>query len=322
MFSTNFRPSQSAIALGLVVAVSCVGVVRAERAKPAGSIDKSCSSGTACVEGDSSGSTTWGVYGIGSSYDGVHGVTSTTSGNSAVAGISQGTTGDGNGVYGRSSNGPGVYGTSTSSYGVYGVSSASNDNVSGIYAIMKGNGWGAIASSDDSSGLYGSLYAYAGGANTAIFYGYNDSHNVNCTITSEADLSCSGSITGSAMRPRHRNDAGQKVLAYASESTTATIEDFGTARMYDGIANVQISPDFASVMDHKWYYVFLTPLGDTRGLYVSMKAVSGFQVRETERGRDSLEFDYRVVAHPGDAKYDRLPPAPRVRKPQVPAPIQ
>ena len=57
--------------------------------------------------------------------------------------------------------------------------------------------------------------------------------------------------------------------------------------MDDGVANVTINPAFASVMDRKWYYVFLTPLGDTRGLYVSMKTASAFQVRETEHGRSS-----------------------------------
>jgi hypothetical protein len=66
-------------------------------------------------------------------------------------------------------------------------------------------------------------------------------------------------------------------------------------------------------MDRKWYYVFLTPLGDTRGLYVSIKTPTAFQVREVEHGRSSLEFDYRIVAHPLDADNDRLPPVPPMR---------
>lgn len=77
--------------------------------------------------------------------------------------------------------------------------------------------------------------------------------------------------------------------------------------MTGGLANVTIDPAFASVMDRRWYYVFLTPLGDTRGLYVSQKTATAFQVRESEGGRSRLEFDYRTVAHPLDAKNDRLP---------------
>ncbi|HET6275985.1 MAG TPA: hypothetical protein VFE16_08675 [Candidatus Cybelea sp.] len=38
---------------------------------------------------------------------------------------------------------------------------------------------------------------------------------------------------------------------------------------------------------------------------------TGFRVRETERGRSNLEFDYRIVAHPIDASGKRLPVASR-----------
>ena len=81
--------------------------------------------------------------------------------------------------------------------------------------------------------------------------------------------------------------------------------------MVGGVANVRIDPAFASVTDHKWYYVFITPLGDTLGLYVSTKSTSASQVRETEHGRSTLEFDYRIVAHPFDAKNDRFHSLPR-----------
>jgi hypothetical protein len=55
--------------------------------------------------------------------------------------------------------------------------------------------------------------------------------------------------------------------------------------MHDGIADVEITADFASVIDRaNPYYVFLTPMGDTRGLYVSRQNYGGFQVRETCMG--------------------------------------
>jgi hypothetical protein len=85
-----------------------------------------------------------------------------------------------------------------------------------------------------------------------------------------------------------------------------------------GLANVQIDAAFASVTDHRWYYVFLTPLGDTSGLYVSIKTPTAFQVRETEHGHDTLSFDYRIVAHALDAKDARFPLAPAVRQPPQP----
>jgi hypothetical protein len=56
------------------------------------------------------------------------------------------------------------------------------------------------------------------------------------------------------------------------------------------------------------------PLGEMRGLYVSRKTALGFQVREIERGRGNVDFDYRIVAHPIDASNDRLPTAAELKK--------
>ena len=313
------RAAVGAIALGAVVAVASLSIVRAEHVTPAKAKTDKCSTGTACVQGYSTGASTWGVYGLASTADGVHGVTNATNGNSGTSGISTGTTGSAHGVYGRSSNGQGVYGTSSSDNGVEGHSTASGG--SGVAGIQRGtssgSGDGVYSESADITNLNEALEAKADSANTYIFEGYNAATNGLCTIDYNATLACTGGTTVKNVRTRHTNAAGQHVLAYASESATATIEDVGTARMTAGIANVQIDPDFAAVMDRKWYYVFITPLGDTRGLYVSSKTASGFQVREDDGGRSRVEFDYRIVAHPIDAKSDRLPIAPAMRRPRV-----
>lgn len=306
------------IAVGVVVAISSVSIVRAEHVNPDRSRTYHCSSGTACVEGSSSGSSTWGVYGTSADADGVHGVSNTTNGNSGTSGISTATSGSGHGVYGRSSNGQGVYGTSSSNNGVEGHSTGSGaSGVAGIQpGTSSGSGDGVYSESADKTNFYEALEAKADSSNTYIFEGFNASTNGLCTIDYNATLACTGGAVMKNVRTRHTNANGERVLAYAAESATATIEDVGTARMVGGVANVAIDPAFASVMDRKWYYVFLTPLGDTRGLYVSQKTASAFQVRESEGGRSRLEFDYRIVAHPLDAKNDRLPLAPSMRMPR------
>jgi hypothetical protein len=284
------------VAVGAAVAVSSFGIVRAERPNPDAGKIYHCSSGTACVGGSSTGGGAWGVWGIAPT-DGVVGVTTSTSGKAGVRGLSTGTTGLADGVFGKSSNGNGVVGVSLAkaASGVHGF----NDKGVGVTADSKGSGTFALVSIADSH-------------NTAIFQGYNSVNGGHCSIDSNANLSCTGTIDGgTALRSTHRNDRGQRVLAYAAESATATIEDVGTARMNGGVAEVRFDSAFASMMDRRWYYVFLTPLGDTRGLYVSMKTPLGFQVRETERGRSNIEFDYRIVAHPIDAGNERLPVASR-----------
>src|SRR5580700_4386535 len=140
MAHTTLRRNRVAIAgmlaIGAAVAVSSITVVNAEHAKADKAKTYSCSSGTACVTGNSTGASTWGVYGIATTADGVHGVTAATNGNSGTSGISTGTTGSAHGVYGRSSNGQGVYGTSSSDNGVEGHSTASGG--SGVAGIQPG----------------------------------------------------------------------------------------------------------------------------------------------------------------------------------------
>jgi DNA modification methylase len=89
----------------------------------------------------------------------------------------------------------------------------------------------------------------------------------------------------------------------------ATIEDSGTARMTDGVAVVHLESDFASTIDaSQGYQVFLTPDGETRGwLYVAEKFERGFIVREAQRGRSSIDFDYRILAHPANSSQQRFP---------------
>lgn len=326
------------VVVGAAIGLSSLSIVRAERIAPAKTYD--CSYGTACVEGSSTGSKTWGVYGVSNDSDGVHGRTNSTNGNSAVAGIAKGTTGNSNGVYGSSSNGDGVRGFSTggasgTAFGVHGLGGptgvygsgslygveGSSSGLGGVYGTgtfygvvgssSKGNGILAEGSASTGSGDKAALEAVGETAKTWLFYAVSNFGSLpNCRIDANANLTCTGTIKAPSLREQHRNGSGQQILSYASQSATATIEDVGTARISAGIANVRIDPAFASVMDGRWYYVFLTPLGDTRGLYVSMKTAREFQVRETEHGRSSLEFDYRIVAHPLDADSDRLPLAP------------
>jgi hypothetical protein len=212
---------------------------------------------------------------------------SNTSSTSATIGA---TNNNSTAIYARSQDGAAIIGLGTSEAGVIGQSNGTDEDQAALEAQGTTTG-------------------------TNLFLATNSATDNDCYIDAYADLNCTGTIQGSALEGVHRNGNGQRVVTYASESATATVEDVGTARMSGGVADVQIDPAFASVMDHRWYYVFLTPLGDTRGLYVSIKTPSAFQVRETERGRDSLEFDYRIVAHPLDAKHARLPAAAAMPRP-------
>jgi hypothetical protein len=58
------------------------------------------------------------------------------------------------------------------------------------------------------------------------------------TIDPDGNIFCSGSAKMKNLRTHHRNSSGQRVLAYAAESASATLEDVGTGRMVGGVATV------------------------------------------------------------------------------------
>ncbi len=48
------------------------------------------------------------------------------------------------------------------------------------------------------------------------------------------------------------------------------------------------------------YLVYVTPEGDSKGLYVTAKGPAGFEVREQQGGTSGVAFNYRVVARRKD----------------------
>jgi hypothetical protein len=87
------------------------------------------------------------------------------------------------------------------------------------------------------------------------------------------------------------------VKSFNPKTTLPTVEDTGTAQLVAGAAAVRLDPTFAASIDARsGYRVFLTPSGDTRGLFVAMRTVNGFIVRESQGGHATVSFDYRIVA--------------------------
>ena len=300
----------------------------------------------------------FGVYGTSSGTDGVHGTSTHAGSSGVAGIMTGTSTGNGNGVYAQSSDSSGKYaalyaaaynsatylfqgfnfstgnnckidpnanlsctgklsGTgNNSAYAVEGT--LSGDGGSAVTGIANGTETGVLAQSADSTGNFDALAAYGTNAATYLFSALNEANSTACIIDPKADLECSGTIGGAALAVRQRTATRGPVLAYTSESATATIEDVGTARLVEGVANVRIPADFLSAINRDaMYYVFLTPLGDARGLYVSFKGSAGFQVREAARGRSTIDFDYRIVAHPFAARNDRLPLAPAEHLPKL-----
>jgi hypothetical protein len=89
----------------------------------------------------------------------------------------------------------------------------------------------------------------------------------------------------------------QRVESYSVQSAENWFEDAGTAQLVNGAGRVNLESVFGQTVNTGVeYHVFLTPDGDCKGLYVSAKTGSGFEVRELGGGTSSVAFDYRIMA--------------------------
>jgi hypothetical protein len=108
-------------------------------------------------------------------------------------------------------------------------------------------------------------------------------------------------------------DGTQRRL-YCMESPECWFEDFGTAQLINGQAQVQLDPDFASVVAADDYHVFLTEYDDNNGLYVTGRTATGFGVRAKASPNASGTFSYRVVAKRNDIVAPRFEEVPLPRR--------
>lgn len=283
----------------------------------------------------------YGVYGFttnggvglfGSSSNGYGGYGTTTSGTGY--GLVGSVAGSGTGTYGSSSTGFGVEALSGTGTALY-VSTGGG----GTGAVINGGtGYGLIAKSAGSVAVYarntngnatdfqGSYIGVVGRAPSTgyPFVGTDPSGNNLFFVDGSGNVSYKGGLFHFAAIRR-----GLSVKSYGADSTEPTVEDTGTARLVNGAAAVRLDRTFAaSIEAGNGYRVFVTPNGDTRGLFVATKTSDGFIVREAQGGRSSVAFDYRIVATALGRSGERMAltndaagfgTAPRAAAPVVPA---
>jgi hypothetical protein len=114
-----------------------------------------------------------------------------------------------------------------------------------------------------------------------------------CSMDAGGDLNCTGQVITAASA----NGGASKVALYSVQSPENWFEDFGSGTLSNGAAMIALDPEFAQTVSlAAGYHVFITPNGDCKGLYVSNKTASSFEVRESGAGTSAVTFDYRIVA--------------------------
>jgi hypothetical protein len=249
------------------------------------------SGGTTGVFGDASASPNGtGVFGSTALQVGVGGQATATSGGPAY------------GVWGDSvsTNGAGVAAfedaTSGGTTGVFAQVVSPNGNAVFAHAGAPSGGVGVVGFTEGPNAVAGQFVAHGGSG--LILQGLSGSNfNQVFSVDASGNLNISGNLTVSGTKSSTAKlQNGREVLLYAVESPENWFEDFGSAELKSGVAWVPLDASFGEATNAAIsYHVFLTPNGDSNGLYVARKTAAGFEVREHGGGGFNLAFDYRIA---------------------------
>jgi hypothetical protein len=171
---------------------------------------------------------------------------------------------EGEAIEGRSKYGKGVYGSTedsgtTGDAGVYGYAYGDTPGVRGHSLGDSDNSYGGYFTSANRRGLY----AESGGNYYAGYFWGNGPSGVGIYVY--GDIAASGDKTAVVQA----GDYGVRKM-YSMESPNVWFEDLGQGQLASGQATVVIEPMFRSTINTEVpYHVFVTPLGDCNGLYVT-----------------------------------------------------
>jgi hypothetical protein len=217
--------------------------------------------------------------------------------------------------------GVGVEGSAANGIAVWGVGGASdsgiktNSNIAGRVIGLWGDTTGindlvhtqpsyAVlgTASNDTAGYFQNnsnnytiyAYNYMTGGGSGLYKTFKAaSPDGMCGFGGRGDLTCTGQVKALATT----GGGAKTVETYSVQSPENWMEDFGSGSLRGGAATITIDPAFAGTVSASAdYHVFLTPNGDSKGLYVVAKTATSFEVRESGGGTSSIAFDYRIVA--------------------------
>jgi len=220
------------------------------------------------------------------------------------------------------------------------ISVYTNNDNNGIFSQNDANNSNAIKgvaeSENSSTGIYGLTYSDAGfgvaghnlstgagigafGDEGNIIEGYDlhySSHYLRWYVT-ENGWSMADNGHGTFRSNRSGSDVH---MLYGMASPEAWFEDFGTDRLRNGTADIQIEPLYAEMIStSEDYHVYLTALGDEWNLLrVTKKLNNSFVVEgvKLDGSPANCEFDYRIVAK--QVGYEQV----RLETVDIPEPVE
>ena len=176
--------------------------------------------------------------------------------------------------------------------GVWGDTSSNAGGAAGLVGTAD-DGFALVVENNSTTHLTASIQNDTTTPSTAILTVNAPGTKQFCNINTDGVLFCSGGHSLAVPI-----DNGQRQVAlHAVESPQNWFEDFGSGRLESGVGRIALESTFVQTVNTgSDYHVFVTPEGECRGLYVSNKSATGFEVHEIGGGQSNVAFSYRIVA--------------------------
>ena len=246
-------------------------------------------------------------------------------------------TGTGQAVFGLTNNASGtaLYGSNLNAAGtaVFGIgqNAAGYSSAAGSGAAFSGASIGIVANASSATGTairvggqgiltYPALAAGSGGAFGGTSFGvYGIGNTVGNGNTGGYFTNGSGSyayvgftLGGTAYKINGvgtvstivKNTKNKLVNLYCPESPEVLFQDFGTGALVNGVAHINMDETFAkniTVNEKHPLRVIIQLEGDCKGVFVTNKTQTGFDVKELQGGNSSISFTWFVSANRADA---------------------
>ena len=246
-----------------------------------------------------------GVFGYGASLTGfgVRGFNANTSG-TGIIGVGNNatgsyiTTGSGGAFTGNPMGAYGLGRTVANGTGLVGVG---NDNTASILTSASGSG---VAGSGITFGVVG----YATSAASGTWSGYFDAVN-----TANGYVFLGGTFggtdyaynSGGAKLTNVKDFNGKNRGLACIEAPEILFQNFGIGQLANGFVHIDIDALLAkniTINEKHPLRVFIQLEGDCKGVYVTNKTTTGFDVVELDGGKSNTKFSWQIVANRADTK--------------------
>jgi hypothetical protein len=266
----------------------------------------------------SNSSTGYGVFGTSVNGIGVFGQ-STTGAVPGMRGFNQNLNGTGLLGSGNNLNTITLHGAGSglAGNGMYlGTYSIGTDATNGIGVVGLGNGMTIFNNVGGGAGVIGQgenfgVIGYASTSGAAVannkwagYFDYLPSGNGYAYVGGRSGNVDYGILSTGVKSTMVQDEQGQNRIMYCTEAPEVLFQDIGTGQLVNGRIHIDIDPLLARniyVSPEKPLKVFIQLEGDCKGVYVTNKTATGFDVVELGGGTSNTSFSYQIIANRANA---------------------